>query len=126
MSNAQNFQSIVDATQDAMAPVARYNEFATKAIERIARKQWEVASACVELGLEQMSTFGKTQDVQTAVSAQQELTSRWTDTLTRGSMEMMEIVRENQAEAVDIFTAHAKEAGEKATKAAAKTAKKAA
>ena len=40
-------------------------------------------------------------------------------------MEIMEIVRENQAEAVDIFTAHAKEAGEKATKAVAKTAKKA-
>ena len=122
MSNVQSFQSIVDAAQEAMAPVTKYNEFAVKAMERITRKQWEVASACVELGLEQIQTLVKTQDVQAAISAQQDATSRLSDTLTRGSMELMEIIRENQAEAVDLFTKQAKEATEKA----AKTTKKAA
>jgi phasin family protein len=122
MTNTQNFQSIVDAAQEAMVPMTKYNEFAVKAIERITRKQWEVASACVDLGIEQMQSLVKTQDVQAAMTAQQETASRLSDTLTRGSMELMEIIRENQAEAIDLFTKQAKEVTEKA----AKTAKKAA
>ncbi len=122
MSSNQTFESIVDATQEAMAPVAKYNEFATKAVERIARKQWEVASACIELGFEQFGRVGKPQDVQATMSAHQELASRWTDTLTRGTMEMMEIVRENQAEALELFTKQAKDVTEKASKATKKAA----
>ena len=120
-----NVQTMIDAAQEAFAPVGKYQEFTANAVERVARKQWELAQACFELGLEQMQTTAKTRDIQGLVNAQQELASRWTDTLTRGSMELMEIVRENQSEAVDLASKQAKDGAAKATKATA-SAKKAA
>jgi len=120
-----NVQTMIDAAQEAFAPVGKYQEFTANAVERVARKQWELAQACFELGLEQLQTSAKTHDIQGLVNAQQELASRWSDTLTRGSMELMEIVRENQSEAVDFVSKQAKEGATKATKATA-SAKKAA
>lgn len=118
-------QTMIDTAQEAFAPVGKYQEFTATAVERVARKQWELAQACFELGLEQLQTSASTRDVQGLISAQQELASRWSDTLSRGSMELMEIVRENQTEAVELMSKQAKEGADKATKATA-SAKKAA
>ncbi len=125
MTNVQSIQSFVDAAQEAMAPMNKYNEFAVKSMERVLRKQWEVAGACFELGIEELHALGQVKDVQGTMSTQQDILARMTDTLTRGSTELMEIVRENQAEAIDLFTKQAQEATAKAGKAT-KTAQKAA
>jgi len=117
MSN-DTFQSMIDTAQEAFAPIGKYQEFTAKAVEKVARKQWEVAQACLELGIEQLHAGTRSKDVQSLLNAQQELASRWTDTVTRGSMELMEIVRENQSEAVELASRQAKETTEKATRAA--------
>ncbi|MCC5860968.1 MAG: TIGR01841 family phasin [Gammaproteobacteria bacterium] len=125
MTNVQSIQTFVDAAQEAMAPMSKYNDFAAKAMERVLRKQWEVAGACFELGIEELHAIAKMKDVQGTMSTQQDIIARMTDTLTRGSTELMEIVRENQAEAIDLFTKQAQEAGDKVSKAT-KAAQKAA
>lgn len=122
MTNVQSIQSLVDAAQEAMAPMGKYNEFAASAMERVLRKQWEVAGACFELGIEELHAIAKSKDVQGAMSTQQDIIARLTDTLTRGSTELMEIVRENQAEAIDLWTKQAQAAGDKVTKAPKKAA----
>ena len=43
MSATENLTDFVERTQEAMAPAIRFNEFAAKSFERIARKQWQIA-----------------------------------------------------------------------------------
>jgi phasin family protein len=118
MTANQNFQTMIDSAQEAIAPMFKYNEFAAKAFERVARKQWELAGACVDLGIEQMNSLASAKDVQTVLTTQQSLVTRWNETVSKGSMELMEIVRDNQSEALDLFTKQTKETAQKATKKA--------
>lgn len=122
MTNVQSIQSLVDAAQEAMAPMSKYNEFAANAMERVLRKQWEVAGACFEVGIEELHAIAKSKDTQDAISTQQDIIARLTDTLTRGSTELLEIVRENQAEAIDLLTKQTQASGNKAVKATKKAA----
>ena len=126
MSAAENFTDFVERTQEAMAPAIRFNEFAAKSFERIARKQWQIASDMAEIGFATLNNTARpTNDVQAFVSAQQELAGKLGETLTKGSLELIEIARESQSEAYDLFTQQATEVAEK-TKDAVEKAQKSA
>ena len=126
MSTAETFTDFVERTQEAMAPAIRFNEFAAKSFERMARKQWQIATDVAEIGFASIhNTTRPTTDVQAFISAQQELAGKLGETITKGSMEIIEIARESQSEAYDLFTQQATEVAEQ-TKEAVATAKKSA
>ena len=64
-------------------------------------------------------------DVQAFISAQQELAGKLGETITKGSLELIEIARESQGEAFDLFTRQATEVAEQ-TKDVVEKAKKSA
>jgi len=124
MNTAENFTDIVERAQEAMAPVIRFNEFAAKSFERLARKQWQIASDVAEIGFATIQNTAKpTTDVQAFISSQQELAGKLGETLTKGSMELVEISRESQGEAYDLFTRQASEVAQQ-TKDVVEKAKK--
>ena len=126
MSATENVTDFIERTQEAMAPAIRFNEFAAKSFERIARKQWQIASDVAEIGFATLNnTAGPKTDVQAFISAQQELAGKLGETITKGSLELIEIARESQGEAFDLFTRQATEVAEQ-TKDVVEKAKKSA
>ena len=124
--NFDNVNDFVTGAQDALKPVAEFNTFATGAFERIARKQWEIAGGLLDLGFEQLrKTAQPGTDVQGYLAAQQEIAGRVGEAVTKGSLELLEIARETQGEAVELFTRNAKDVAEQ-TKEVVEKAKKAA
>ncbi len=124
MSTTENFTDFVERTQEAMAPAIRFNEFAAKSFERIARKQWQIATDMAEIGFATLhNTTRPSSDVQAFISTQQELAGKLGETLTKGSIELAEIARESQGEAFDLFTRQATEVAEQ-TKEVVEKAKK--
>ena len=127
MSAAENFTDFVERSQEALAPAIRFNEFAAQSFERIARKQWQIASDVAEIGFAQINAAARpTGDVQTFISAQQELAGKLGETLTKGSLELVEIAREAQGEAFDLFNRQATEVAEQTKDVVEKVKKSAA
>ena len=123
---ADNVTDFVERAQEAFKPVADLNQFAAATFERIARKQWEIAGGLLDLGLEQIKgASAPVTDVQGYFAAQQELAGRFGETVTKGSLELLEIVRETQGEAIELFSRQAKDVAEQ-TKEVVEKAKKAA
>ena len=126
MSTTENFTDFVERTQEALAPAIRFNEFAAKSFERIARKQWQIATDVAEIGFATINNTARPNtDVQAFINAQQELAGKLGETLTKGSLELVEIARESQGEAFDLFTRQATEVAEQ-TKDVVEKAKKSA
>ena len=123
---ADNVTEFVERAQEAFKPVADFNQFAATTFERLVRKQWEVAGGLVDLGLEQVKTAAApSTDVQGFFATQQEIAGRVGETVTKGSLELLEIIRETQGEAIDLFSRQAKDVAEQ-TKDVVEKAKKAA
>lgn len=125
-TNTIDFSDFADQATEAMQPVFKFNAFAAKTFERAARKQWEIAGAVADLGFAQLHKLSQpTSDFQAFAADTQSYIGKVGETLTKGSLELVEISREAQGEAMDFFTQQAKEVAEQ-TKEVASKAKKAA
>ena len=127
MTNSDSIADFAERAQDAFKPMTDFNQFAAANFDRLIRKQWEIASDLVDLGLQQVKTAAApATDVPGFLADQQQLAGRLGDTVSKGSLELLEILRETQAEAVELFGRQAKDVAAQAKDVVEKARKKAA
>jgi len=101
-----DFQSVVDASKRAMAPLAELNALTARTLERTARYQYGVAGDLLELGVAQLQAAAVAKDFGALLNQQAALTNAFFEKSTTRSKEAMQLATAAQGE----FTAWASSA----------------
>ncbi len=106
------FEQWLTYAKTATEPVLKLNEISAKAMERMARQQFDVAQDYLELGSKQMQLLGATQDPQKWLAEQGDLATEFSKKLMARAEEFAKIAAETQQEMAAWADAAAKQAGQ--------------
>lgn len=84
-----------------MQPVARFNEVTAQALERMGRKQIDVARDYLDVSTRQMQLLGNTKDPQSFLAEEQRLVAEFGEKLIVHAQEFLRIATETQQAVVD-------------------------
>jgi phasin family protein len=110
-----DFQSFVDASKRAMAPLAELNALTARALERTARYQYGLAGDLLELGVAQLQAVSTTKDLGALLNQQAALTNAFLAKSATRSQEAVQLASAAQGEFTAWMSAATSELGRKAT-----------
>jgi len=93
-----DFQSFVDASKRAMAPLAELNALTARTLERSARYQYGVAGDLLELGVAQLQAVAAAKDFGALLNQQAALTNAFFEKSTTRSQEALQLANAAQGE----------------------------
>ncbi len=100
----------VDFGKNASEPLLRLNEITGRAIEQVARHQWELARDYIDLGTRQMELLGSARDPQKWLTEQNAVASEFGKKLMNRGQEFIAVATELQKSVVDWAEKAAKKA----------------
>ena len=92
------FEQWVEFTKNATEPMLKLNEVSARALEKVARQQFDLARDYVELGNRQMQLLGEAKDPQKWAQDQAELASEFGKKLMARAQETVALATETQKE----------------------------
>ncbi|MFO0447854.1 MAG: phasin family protein [Pseudomonadota bacterium] len=99
MSNtAAEINSFVEAGKKMVAPMTKMTEVSTRAFERIAKYQYEVAGDYLHYGIAQLHAAAQGKDMPALLQKQAELANSYFEKQTQRSQEFLKIASETQAD----------------------------
>ena len=104
------FEQWVQFTKNATEPMMKFNEVSARALEKIARHQFDLAQDYVNLGNRQMQLLGEAKDPQKWAQDQAELASEFGKKLMARAQETMALATQTQKEMTDLAEKLAKSA----------------
>lgn len=93
-----DFQSFIDASKRAMAPLAEWNALSARTLERTARYQYGLAGDLLELGLAQLQATAAAKDLGALLNQQAALANAFAEKSASRSQEAMQLATEAQGE----------------------------
>lgn len=109
------FEQWLSYAKTATEPVLKLNEISAKAMERMARQQFDVAQDYLELGSKQMQLLGASKDPQKWLAEQGDLATEFSKKLMSRAEEFAKIAAETQKEMAAWAEAAAKQAAQNPT-----------
>jgi len=110
-----DFQSFVDASKRAMAPLAELNALTARALERTARYQYGLAGDLLELGVAQLQAVSAAKDFGALLNQQTALTNAFVAKSTTRSQEAVQLATSAQGEFTAWVSTTTSELSRKAT-----------
>ena len=108
-----DFQSFVDASKRAMAPLAELNGLTVRTLEHSARYQYGVAGDLLELGLAQLQATAAAKDFNSLLNQQAALTNAFFEKSTTRSQQAMQLATAAQGEFIAWVSTATSELGRK-------------
>jgi phasin family protein len=120
-----DFNSFLDASKKAFAPVVKFNELSVQSFERIARQQYAFAGEMLEFSLKQLQLTSTVRDINDLTARQIELSTQFAERATQRSQDLIKASTEHQAQLSKWFDQTVTESAQTVSESA-KSAKKAA
>lgn len=113
-----DFSAFLDASKQAFAPAAKFNELTLQGFERVARQQFAFAGEMLEFSLQQLQLATSAKDFNDLTARQIELTTQFAEKATQRSQDLVKLSTEHQAEVTKWFDETVAETARTAKKAA--------
>ncbi len=94
--NAINFDTWVEMNRAVMAPIAKWNEIAQAATQKVVQHQLNVVQNCMDIGTRQIKLLGELKDPQKFGAEAASLASELGQKMVERSSDYFRIVRETQ------------------------------
>ena len=104
------FEQWVEFTKNATGPMLKLNEVSARALEKVARQQFDLASDYVELGARQMQLLSEAKDPQIWAQEQADLATEFGKKLMARAQESMALATQTQKEMTELAEKLAKSA----------------
>jgi phasin family protein len=104
------FEQWVESTKNATEPMLKLNEVLVRAMEKVAREQFDLARDYVDLGTRQMQLLGAARDPQKWAQDQAALTSEFGKKLMARAQESVALATQTQKEMTELAEKVAKSA----------------
>ena len=96
MTTTDPFARLFDTKEGALAQVVRFNEYAARTVEKVARYQYEVAGDLLDAGIEQMQLFSKIEKPEEMLHAEIELTQALAKKMAERSEGFLKLAEESR------------------------------
>jgi len=99
MANTNHeINAFLEATHKAFAPAIRFNELSAKAVEKVARMNYDALGDFLNFGLAQLHLGSSVKDVPAFVQKSTELTHQFVEKQTQRSQDFLKLASESQAD----------------------------
>ncbi len=101
----------LELTKNATEPMMKFNEITARALEKVARQQFDLARDYMDLGARQVQLLSEAKDPQKWIQGQGEMATEFGKKMMARAQEMVDLATQTQKE----MTAWIEEAAKKAT-----------